>query len=64
MEPMSLTTAQDFEIERMNRAIDATNDISELRKVTKQLLMSWMMQKSATMWAMKQALPRQADRYE
>jgi hypothetical protein len=58
MEPMSLSTSQLFEIEKMNRVIDSSNDIEALRKITKQLLNAWMMQKSATNWAIKQSLPR------
>jgi hypothetical protein len=55
---MELTTAQQFEQERMSRAIDATNDLEVLRKLAKQLLQAWMVQRSASLWAMRSTLPR------
>ena len=58
MDAIHLTTAQEFEIERMNRAIDAASDPVVLRNIAKKLLRAWMVQKSATLWAMKQTLPR------
>ena len=58
MDAIRLTTAQEFEIERMSRAIDAASDPVVLRNIAKKLLRAWMVQKSATLWAMKQTLPR------
>ena len=58
IEPMTLTMTQKFEIERMGRAIDATNDPQALRGLAKQLLQAWMSQKAATAWAMRDALTR------
>jgi hypothetical protein len=58
MEPMSLSTSQLFEIEKMSRTIDSLNDIETLRKITKQLLNAWMLQKSATNWALREGLSR------
>jgi hypothetical protein len=51
---IQLTTAQQFEIERFNRVIDATNDISELQQIAKQLLEAWQGQKAAVAWVMRQ----------
>jgi hypothetical protein len=58
MDSIELTTVQQFEIERMNRAIDGTDDVQVLRSLAKQLLTAWMVQKSATIWAIKQSDPR------
>jgi len=58
MEPMSLSTSQLFEIEKMSRIIDSSTDIEALRRITKQLLQAWMVQKSATNWAIKEGLSR------
>lgn len=58
MEPMSLSASQLFEIEKMSRIIDSSTDIEALRKITKQLLQAWMVQKSATNWAIKEGLSR------
>jgi hypothetical protein len=56
MEPLSLSTSQRFEIEKMGRAIDQVSDIAELRGLCKQLLQAWMSQKAATAWVMRQQL--------
>jgi hypothetical protein len=55
---LSLTTAQQFELERMSRAIDATNDPEALRKLAKQLLQAWQSQEAATRWVMDTTIPR------
>ena len=52
--PMELTTGQQFEIERLSRAIDATADTDELRILAKQLLQAWQTQKAATEWLIRQ----------
>jgi hypothetical protein len=59
MQPMELSVAQRFEIERIGRAIDATTDVATLQGIAKQLLQTWQMQRAATTWMMRQALPRQ-----
>jgi hypothetical protein len=56
MEPLELTISQKFELERSMRAIDSCNNLDELRKVAKSLAESWMIQKAATNWIMKQNL--------
>jgi hypothetical protein len=58
MEPFDLSTSQKFEIERFNRAIDNTTNIEDLRKIAKQLLQAWFVQKSATRWVMEGSLNR------
>lgn len=49
-----LTIGQQFEIERFNRAIDATADAEQLRTLAKQLLQAWHLQKAATTWVIRQ----------
>lgn len=56
---MELTTAQLFEIERMGRAIEATTDTETLQRLCRQLFHAWQVQRAATVWAMRQTLPRQ-----
>ena len=58
MEPLDLSVTQKFEIERFNRAIDNTTNVEDLRKIAKQLLQAWFVQKSATNWVMKDSLNR------
>lgn len=58
MEPLTLTTAQAFELERMSRAIDATTDVQALQGLAKQLLQAWQTQRAATAWVMRQGLRR------
>ena len=55
-EPLTLSIGQQFELERMNRAIDATADLEALQDLAKQLLMAWHSQKAATQWVMRQQL--------
>ena len=55
-EPLSLSLGQQFELERMNRAIDSTADLQTLQGLAKQLLMAWHSQKAATQWVMRQQL--------
>ena len=54
--PIELTVSQQFEIERFNRAIEATADTEQLRSLAKQLLQAWQTQKAATTWAINQQL--------
>jgi hypothetical protein len=56
IEPLALSLGQQFELERMSRAIDATADLEELQGLAKQLLMAWHSQKAATEWVMRQQL--------
>ena len=43
-----LTVGQQFEIERFNRALDATTDPDQLRDLAKQLMQAWQTQKAVT----------------
>jgi len=51
---ISLSLGQQFEVERMSRAIDAEGDPQVLRDLAKQLLQAWHTQKAATNWVMRQ----------
>ena len=55
-EPLALSLGQQFELERMTRAIDSTGDPQALRGLAKQLLQAWHSQKAATQWVMRQQL--------
>jgi hypothetical protein len=55
-DPIALSLGQEFELERMTRAIDATCDPQALRGLAKQLLQAWHSQKAATQWIMRQHL--------
>ena len=55
-EPLALSLGQQFELERMNRAIEATADPQTLQGLAKQLLQAWHSQKAATQWVMRQQL--------
>ena len=51
---IELTVGQQFEMERFNRALDATTDPDQLRSLAKQLMQAWQTQKAATKWAVEQ----------
>ena len=51
---ISLALTQQFELERLNRAIDATGDPEQLQLIAKQLLQAWQAQKAATEWVNRQ----------
>ena len=55
-EPLALSLGQQFELERMSRAIEATSDLQTLQGIAKQLLQAWQSQKAATQWVMRQQL--------
>jgi hypothetical protein len=55
-EPLALSLGQQFELERMSRAIDDTADLKALQGIAKQLLQAWHSQKAATQWVMRQQL--------
>jgi hypothetical protein len=54
--PIALSMGQQFEIERFNRALDATADPEQLRSIAKQLLQAWHTQKAATKWVIHQQM--------
>ena len=51
---VSLSLAQQFDVERMNRAIESTLDSQTLQVIAKQLLQAWHSQRAATVWVMRQ----------
>ena len=51
---VSLSLAQQFDVERMNRAIESTLDAQTLQVIAKQLLQAWHSQRAATVWVMRQ----------
>ena len=51
---VSLSVAQQFDVERMNRAIESTLDAQTLQVIAKQLLQAWHSQRAATVWVMRQ----------
>ena len=51
---IELTVGQQFEIERFNRALDATTDPDQLRSLAKQLMQAWQTQKAATKGVVEQ----------
>ena len=53
-EEISMTIAQQFEMERMIRVIDSTADPEQLQVIAKQLLQAWQSQKAATDWIIRQ----------
>ena len=55
---LCLSLGQQFELERMQRAIDAEADPQVLRGLAKQLLSAWHSQQAATRWVMQQQTGR------
>ena len=53
-ETVGLSVAQQFDVERMNRAIESTLDPLKLQAMAKQLLQAWHSQRAATVWVMRQ----------
>ena len=53
-EQVSLSVTQQFDVERMNRAIESTLDAQQLQVLAKQLLQAWHSQRAATAWVMRQ----------
>ena len=51
---ISLSVTQQFDLERMNRAIESTLDPQQLQVLAKQLLQAWHSQRAATVWVTRQ----------
>ena len=47
---IGLSVSQQFDVERMNRAIESIIDPQQLQVLAKQLLQAWHSQRSATVW--------------
>ena len=41
MEPIALTLGQQFDLEQRSRDISSINDVKELQKISKNLLLAW-----------------------
>jgi len=52
---LALTEAQQFEQERLLRAIAVTNDIEALRNMASQFVRGFMVQRAAAPWALMQS---------
>ncbi|MBM5800074.1 MAG: hypothetical protein FJ077_04365 [Cyanobacteria bacterium K_DeepCast_35m_m2_023] len=55
-ELLGLSLSQQFDLERMSRVIEATDDPRTLQHLAKQLLQAWHSEKAATQWLMHQQL--------
>ena len=53
-EPIGLSVTQQFDLERMNRAIESTIEAQRLQVLAKQLLQAWHSQRAATAWITRQ----------
>ena len=53
-EVIGLSVTQQFDVERMNRAIESTIDPERLKVLAKQLLQAWHSQRAATVWITRQ----------
>ena len=53
-EAIGLSVSQQFDVERINRAIESTIDPQQLQVLAKQLLQVWHSQRAATVWVMRQ----------
>ena len=51
---IQLTVSQQFEQERLTRAIESTMDPVQLQTLAKQLLQAWQSQRVATAWIIRQ----------
>ena len=47
---VNLSVSQQFDVERMNRAIESTIDPQQLQVLAKQLLQAWHSQRAAIVW--------------
>jgi len=56
MAAMELSFSQTFELERMCREIEATQDPQQLQALSKELLMAWFSEKASTKQAIREQL--------
>lgn len=54
---IEVTLSQQFELDKMNRTIEACENTDDLKKLAKLFAQAWVNQKAATAWAMRQSLP-------
>ena len=55
MQPLSISLGQTFEIERQSRELERIEDIQELQKTAKQLLLAWQKEIARSRAAVRQA---------
>lgn len=48
---MQLSLSQQLDLERLTRAIDACDDLPQLRHIAQELARAWMIQQAAARWA-------------
>lgn len=48
---MELSITQQLDLERLTRAIDACDDLPQLRHIAQELARAWMIQQAAARWA-------------
>ena len=48
---MELSLAQQLDLERLTRAIDACDDLPQLQHIARELARAWMIQQAAARWA-------------
>ena len=51
---IGLSVTQQFDVERMTRAIESIIDPQQLQVLAKQVLQAWQSQRAATVWVMRQ----------
>jgi len=56
MAAIELSLSQSFELERMCREIEATQDPQQLQALSKELLMAWFSEKASTKQAIREQL--------
>jgi len=56
MAAMELSFSQTFELERMCREIEATQDPEQLQALSKKLLLAWFSEKASTKQAIREQL--------
>jgi len=56
MAAIELSFSQSFELERMCREIEATQDPQQLQALSKELLMAWFSEKASTKQAIREQL--------
>lgn len=56
--PLELSLSDSFNRERFTRSINACNDVKDLQALAVLLLNSWLAQKAATQWTIRQAMAK------
>jgi hypothetical protein len=53
--PLTVDMSKNFEMEKLNRAIDQLDNVGDLRKVAKDLVSLYLSEKAVTRWLIDQA---------